>query len=239
LGRARTWAEGAATLLAPARRTAAAASNAPAVWSALGKPDVARGTTAGATGCRALHCGEGDPAPWFAAITGAGLWRSRDAGTIWQQCPGLPDEVLALRPVPGKPGCVVAATTEGCRYSTDDGQSWEDRSTGLEQGCRVTAIEVKPDNPDTLLAGTAPAASGVLALHESTNGGKAWTQVRRGFPEACQGDVISDIRYDPAALDNVVVALSSGELWLSRFDRAYWCPIARQIRTARVLCPAD
>jgi len=237
--RARTIAEGAATLLAPRRRTAAAGPGAPPVWSALGKLEVAHGPAASAAECRALACGEGDPAPWFAAITGAGLWRSLDAGTTWQQCPGLADEVLALRPVPRKPGCVVAATTQGCRYSSDNGQTWEDRSSGLEQGCRVTAIEVKPDNPDTLLAGTAPAAEGPLALYESTSGGKAWTQVRRGFPEACQGDLISDIRYDPAALENVIVALSSGELWLSRFDRAYWCPIARQIRTARVLCPAE
>ncbi len=140
------------------------------------------------------------------------------------------------------------ATAEGCRVSTDNGQTWEDRSAGLENARHVAAIEVKPDNPDILLAGAAPRAPDAagaahveglqFALYESTNGGKTWTQVKRGFPEDIRHDVITDIRYDPVAPENVIVALGSGELWLSRFDRAYWCPLARQTKAARVLCAA-
>src|SRR5262249_16959563 len=110
----------------------------------------------------------------------------------------------------------------------------------------LASIEVKPDEPDILLAGAAPRAPDAagaapteglrFALYESTNGGKSWAQVKRGFPEDIRHDVVSDIRYRPAATRDLIVALSSGELWLSRFDRAYWCPIARQTKAARVLC---
>jgi hypothetical protein len=240
VGRARTLAEGATALLAPRRRTAAGRAPAPGpVWTPIGTP-------ASGGRVRAMAEGGGMPAPWFAAIQGAGLWRSLDEGTNWQQCPGLPADVLAIRTVAAKPGTLIVATADGCRISRDNGQTWEDRSSGLENARYVASIEVKPDNPEILLAGAAPRApeaSGAappeglrFALYESTNGGKSWAQVKRGFPEDIRHDVVTDIRYDPAAPENVMVALSSGELWLSRFDRAYWFPLARQIKAARVLC---
>jgi len=73
-------------------------------------------------------------------------------------------------------------------------------------------------------------------LYESSNGGKSWAQVKRGFPEDLYHDTITDIRYDPASPDNVIVALGSGELRVSRNAGAYWSPLARQTRSARVLC---
>jgi len=88
----------------------------------------------------------------FAAVTGAGLWRSGDTGQSWTQCPGLPAEVYALRPVAERPGHVWAATDDGCWFSTDSGASWEDRGSGLENARHARAIEVKPGAPDTLLA---------------------------------------------------------------------------------------
>jgi photosystem II stability/assembly factor-like uncharacterized protein len=192
---------------------------------------------------RALAFGSGNPAPWYAAIRGAGLWRSLNEGTTWQQCPGLPDEVLAIRTIPTKPGGVVAATAEGCRISNDGGQTWEDRSGGLENLRYIGAIDVRPDRPDTMLAGVAPRSPGAspvdeigYALYETTNAGKSWTKVKHGFPEDFEHDEITDIRHDPAAPENVVVALRSGELWVSRNEGFYWAPLARQIHASRVLC---
>jgi hypothetical protein len=125
-------------------------------------------------------------------------------------------------------------------------QTWEDRSGGLEKVRYVNAIDVRPDKPDTLLAGVAPRAPGAagaapavgpgFSLYESHNAGKTWTRVKHGFPEDFANDVITDIRYDPAAPENVIVALDSGELWVSRNEGFYWSPLARQIRFARVLC---
>ena len=87
-------------------------------------------------------------------------------------------------------------------------------------------------------SGAAPAGGLGFSLYESTNGGKTWSHVKRGYPETLLYDAITDIRYDPAAPENVIVALGSGELWVTRNGGAYWTPLARQIRAARVLCAA-
>ncbi len=140
-------------------------------------------------------------------------------------------------------GRLFAATSDGCWVSDDAGQTWADRSGGLEKARFLSALEVRPGEPDVLLAGVAPRevfapqaepAKGLgFSLFESANGGKSWTQVRRGFPELLERDAIADIRHDPTAPENVIVALASGELWVTRNRGAYWGPLARQIRAAR------
>lgn len=246
LGRARQVAGGATALIA-SRRTAAPIDPKVAAqggWTRLGAVP-ARGAGR-APEVRALAIGAGTPAPWYAAVRAAGLWRSTDQGASWTQCSGLPTEVLAVRAPRERPGTVYAATADGCWASTDGGQTWEDRSGGLEKTRYLSAIEVKPGAPDTLLAGAAPkgpdeASSAPFqglefSLFESSNGGKTWTLVRRGNPDILEHDTIADLRYDPAAPDNAIMALSSGELWTTPNAGAFWVPLARQIRAARCLC---
>ncbi len=244
---ARGLAERGTALVAPGRTRAAAGAEAVrlAGWSPAAAPHAPWSSVT--PEIRALAC---EPGAWFAAVTGAGLWKSGDLGRTWLQCPGLSAEVYAVRGVAGRPGHVWAATGDGCRFSPDAGLTWEDRGAGLEQARHVRAVEVKPGEPDRLLAAAAPAApfaSGAAAprqglsfgLYESGDGGKSWTQVvKRNFPESLQYDTITDIRYDPEAPDNAVVALGSGELWVTRNGGAYWEPLARQIKAARVLCAA-
>jgi photosystem II stability/assembly factor-like uncharacterized protein len=183
---------------------------------------------------------------WFAAVAGAGLWRSDDSGGSWMACPGLPKDVYAIRTIPGRAGGVVVATSDGCWVSEDNGQTWVDKSAGLENARHLRAVEVRPDDPKHLLAGAAPRAqaeSGVapptglgFALYESKDAGKSWTQVRRGFPAGLDYDTIDDIRWDPAAPGYAILALASGECWRTRSGGDWWEPIARQTRAARVLC---
>jgi hypothetical protein len=248
LGRARTFAEGTTALLTPGGRTRTVRADREtarlAGWARLGLP--ASGAAAPGREVRALATGSGSSPTWFAAVKGGGLWRSTNLGATWQPCPGLPTEVLAVRTAPERPGSVYTATADGCWISGDDGQTWEDRSGGLEKARYLSAIEVKPGAPDVLLCGAAPRGPGEQAaapfeglefsLYESNNGGKAWTLVRRGNPDVLEHDVITDIRHDPAALENVIMALASGELWVTRNAGAFWMPLARQIRSARVLC---
>lgn len=235
--RARGLAEGATALLAPRRRRVAPDAEAVrlAGWTRLKAPTAPRSTTGPVV--RALVEAQG---VWFAAVGGAGLWTSGDGGSSWTQCHGLPSEVYAIRPVAGRPGHVWAATDDGCRFSTDSGATWADRSAGLENVRHVRAVDVKPGAPDTLLAGAAPrgqaGGESNFALYESADGGEKWTQVKKVFPDRLEADAITDIRYDPADPDNAVVALRSGELWATRNDGVYWGPLARQIKAARVLC---
>jgi hypothetical protein len=210
-------------------------------WEPLNPPNAPRSTIGPEV--RGLAAAPSEAGPWFAAVPGAGLWRSGDGGRMWEQCPGLPSEVYAVQPVPGRPEELWAATADGCRHSGDAGRTWNDRSEGLGDARQVRAVAVRPDNPKTLLAGAAaPDPTGRrpglnFALYESSNDGQTWAKVvKRNFPESIEFDAISGICFDPAAPDNIVVALESGELWLTPNAGAYWGPIARQIKAARVLC---
>ncbi|MGE5755304.1 MAG: hypothetical protein ACM35G_06260 [Planctomycetaceae bacterium] len=215
-------------------------------WSRLRVPDLTGVAAVPDPAIRALSLGTGESAPWLAAIRGAGLWRSVDRGTSWQQCLGLPAGVNAVRTNPKRPGTLAAATSGGFWISGDDGRTWEQRSGGLEDAPYLSTVDVRPDEPDVLMAGAAPRAPGStgvatedglgFALFESTDGGKSWSLVRRGIPESFGHDAITDVRFDPDAPDNIVVALASGELWVSRNAGAYFGPLARQIRAARALC---
>ena len=257
LSRARGMAQVATERFVPSKYAHTSDANILALvgWTPLTPPPVGKDTVASRerglvvsqTEIRSLAILAGEPATLFASVGGSGLWASDDGGQSWTKCEGMPTEVFGVRPVPGRPGHAWAATQDGARLTTDGGKTWEDRSAGLESFRHVRAIEVKPDAPDTLLAGCAPALgmnSATAAspeglnfgLFESTNGGKSWSQVKKNFPESFGSDTISDIRFDPAEPDRTLVALGSGEIWATRNGGAYWGPLARQIRAARVLC---
>ena len=244
VGKARSLADGATALLTSRRVSTGPDAEAArlAGWSPLNAPPAPR--TATGPEVRAMIEVGG---ALLAGVGTAGLYRSVDQGRTWTQIEGLPAEVYMFRAVPGRPGEVWAGTAEGCKLSTDGGQTWADRSSGLEAAKQVRAIAVKPDDPKVLLAGAAPAPSGEVgsprgglgfALYESTDGGQKWSAVvKKNFPEALEYDTINDVAFDPAAPDDILVALGSGELWATTNGGAYWGPLARQIRAARVLCP--
>jgi photosystem II stability/assembly factor-like uncharacterized protein len=155
----------------------------------------------------------------------------------------LPAEVSAIRVAPGSAGIVAIATDDGCWTSADRGRTWENRSGGLDKARHLRALEIHPEDSTSMLAGAAsgdvadgPRRGTRFSLYETGDGGKTWTHVRRGFPEFFEYDTITDIRFDPAAPANAIVALDSGELWRTRNGGDWWEPIARQIRAARVLC---
>jgi hypothetical protein len=213
-----------ATAVSPSKRTANLNG-----WTKLGAPKVATTPT--------ISVVAATPGAWFTAVSGEGLWRSSDEGTNWSRCEGLPLSVQAVRAVMGQPGQLYAATSEGVQFSADGGKSWEDRSKGLESARFVRTIEVCPDEPNYLLAGAAPAATGGgYGLYESKDAGKTWARVLRSFPENMQNDAIVDIRFDPAQPTHAAAAFESGEMWMTLTGGDYWQPFARDIRAARVLC---
>ena len=181
----------------------------------------------------------------YVAVAGAGLWASTDLGASWLRVPGLPDEVHSLRFASGGK-TIAAGTGDGVWISGDGGQTWADSSVGLEKVRQVRALEIKPGDPKSMLAGCAPIGAGEgpvadraglrFALYESKDAGKTWKHVTRGFPEALESDSIVDIRTMPDDPARAAVALASGEMWSTATDGLWWEPMARQIRGARVLC---
>lgn len=240
VGTARTLAGGATAMLTarPRRAVPDAETVRRAGWTLLATP--------GGAPTAELRLIVGLNEAWVAAVSGRGLWRSTDLGKTWGQVDGIPPEVYAVRPVVTKPGEAWAATSDGCRHTADFGQTWTDRSAGLDAVRQVRAVAVNPSDPKNLLVGAAPVPADHGAsprdglgygLYESTDGGQKWAKVeKRNFPEGLEFDTINDIRFDPASPENAMVALGSGELWVTRNAGFYWEPVARQIRAARVLC---
>lgn len=190
---------------------------------------------------RALATVPGTQETWLAALTGAGLWKTSDAGANWTKCEGLPEEVFSIR---SSAGTIVVGTSNGIWVSKDEGSSWVDTSAGLENARHVRVVEIKPGMPTVMIAGASPLPGSSsaaprdglkFALYESADAGKTWSKMIRGLPDDLGYDSVSDIRFDPAATENIVIALGSGELWVSRNGGEYWAPLARAIKSARSL----
>lgn len=209
-------------------------------WTAMSVPSTGSDLVPTAVRLVTGHAGTA-----YAAVAGAGLWASTDLGASWSRVPGLPDEVHAVRFASGGK-TIAAGTGDGVWISGDGGQTWADSSVGLEKVRQVRALEIKPGDPKSLLAGCAPMGAGEgpvadraglrFALYESKDAGTTWKHVTRGFPEALESDSIVDIRVMPDDPTCAAVALASGEMWSTATDGLWWEPMARQIRGARVLC---
>jgi len=198
-------------------------------WTRLGAPELDTSP--------AVNTLAATTSAWFTALEGEGLWRSSDEGASWSKSEGLAAHVNGVRVVPGGGGRLYAATSDGVKFSDDDGKTWHDRSKGLDSVKFVRTIEVCPDEPEFLLAGAAPGESeGGYGLYESKDAGQSWVRVLRSFPENMQKDAIVDIRFDPAEPTHAAAAFESGELWMTITGGDYWQPFARDIRSARVLC---
>lgn len=228
---ARLWRSSASGAVATVKKAPKSKSSA---WNSVAVPSVAlAGTLNGIRILRTPAAG----APWLAAVTGDGLWRSGDLGASWTRCNVVPTEILAVK----QEGATVAcATGQGVWLSQDAGETFSAASAGLENAPQVTAIEIKPGNPKVLLAGAGqPQPNGGTirnALYESKDGGQTWKQVTRGFPVDLEADPIVDIRFDPASPECALAVLASGELWKTFTDGFWWEPLARQIQGARTLC---
>ncbi len=234
IGRTKGWMAkirgGTATLARPSTLTYG--------WKSLKGPTLV--SSSGPPSVRVMTCNEGIA---YAAVSGIGLWSSRDLGATWTKIPGLPSEVYSVR---FAPKTIAVGTNDGVKISVDGGQTWTDSSVGLEKVKQVRALEIKPGDPKTMLAGCAPVGAGEgpvadraglrFALYESKDSGKTWKHVTRGFPEVLESDSIAEIRYlsdDPKC---AAIALASGEMWNTSTDGLWWEPLARQIRGVRVMC---
>ncbi len=162
----------------------------------------------------------GDPST-FAAVSGSTafvlsrtfspfeilLWRTEDAGASWQPSspPFLP-AILAIRVAPS--GVSTLYTLEQSRgpaggadvsRTTDGGDSWETRATGLGLDCEIGDLAVAPSTASVLY--TTGAASGSPAscqnpaarVLRSRDGGATWTDASAGLPPG----FIAKVSVDP------------------------------------------
>ena len=115
---------------------------------------------------------------------GSGLWRSADSGDSWKRSQnegGLWSEsrVYGLTVHPKEPRTIFAGADDGIYKSTDGGQSFT-RLDSPMNAMDVWKIAIDPSNPDTIFAGTRPAA-----LFRSKDGGKSWQKLPVDMAEEC------------------------------------------------------
>jgi photosystem II stability/assembly factor-like uncharacterized protein len=131
---------------------------------------------------------------------GGALW-STDGGKNWggTRCGNGWFSDFAIDPT--NPDRVfVGETSKGVWFSDDHCKNWERRNKGLEN-LRVNAIEIDPENPDLLYAGTDDGA------YISYDGGMHWGPVNDGLLGAT---VIYSLVIDPSNAENVYAATPYG-----------------------------
>jgi photosystem II stability/assembly factor-like uncharacterized protein len=147
----------------------------------------------------------------------SGVYRSTNQAGQWTRLKLLPDRLTVRAQVvyidPTNSRRIYSGTTEGLFVSNNDGQNWT-RVTSA--GVTVNAIQVNPENFESILIGTE--YDGVLS---STDGGRTWKESNEGFIHR----QISWIKSDPDS-SSMVAGLTSGAGGLFSLDMktGRWAP---------------
>jgi PKD repeat protein len=110
------------------------------------------------------------------ALTGAGVFRSTDAGLTWARV--LSNNVEDIVFLPGTNTVYAGLIGAGVSKSTDGGATWTSVSTGLNASGSRLRLALSPSDTSTLYALIGS------RLYQTIDGGASWTQKNAG---ACEG----------------------------------------------------
>ena len=146
---------------------------------------------------------------------GAGVYRSRDGGSTWENMGLTASEHIGMIRVDPRDSNVVYVASQGPLWSgggerglyksTDGGQSWDKiLGDGLgntdidDQYTGVSEVHLDPRNPDVVYAVSWQNFRNVAVLldggpgsgiHKSTDGGATWRELSEGLPEEDKGKI--------------------------------------------------
>ena len=154
---------------------------------------------------------------------GTGVWTSGDGGESWRRAwigVGNESRIYGMAVHPREPRTVFAGAEDGLYKSTDGGMRFEHIDSPMNR-MDVWRIAFDPNDPDTMFAGTRPAA-----LFRSTDGGRQWRRLAVDMVEECPNvgvPRITALTVDPAdshivwagvEVDGVRRSLDGGETWM-------------------------
>jgi photosystem II stability/assembly factor-like uncharacterized protein len=128
----------------------------------------------------------GDPTTYYMGLPGGGVWKTTDAGRVWN--PIFDNQDVAsigdLAVAPSNPNIIIVGTGEqtsgdGVYRSTDAGATWT--NIGLKDSRFISTVLIDPKDPNIILAGVlGHPILGVLGpsenrgVYKTTDGGKSW-----------------------------------------------------------------
>jgi len=140
---------------------------------------------------------------------GSGLFRRKPGQTEWEPlAKGLPKQVKVYCIVEGQGATLFVGTHQGVFRSDDGGETWTDMKVPAEDR-PIYSLLVHPGAPDTLYAGSDPAA-----IFRSTDGGASWQRLATVQPEGaitgCFPVRVLKMAIDPNDTDHIYAALEVG-----------------------------
>lgn len=154
-------------------------------------------------------------------VEGSGLLRCRAGEETWESViKGLPERVKVYCIVEGQGDTLFIGAHQGVFRSDDGGESWRD--TGVPSGGRtIFSLLLHPERPDTLYAGSDPAA-----IFRSSDGGGSWERLPTVQPAGaitgCFPVRVLKIAIDPTDTDHLYAALEVGGVIRSLDGGASW-----------------
>ena len=151
---------------------------------------------------------------------GWGVWHSPDAGKSWlrhRKPFPLNSRIQALAVIPGEPRGLLAAGDTGVFRTRDGGASWSRLGVAGDLPT-VWSLVVDPGDPQTVFAGTRPAA-----IYRSRDGGATWKRLDAPVATECSiGQAfVTRVLVDPAdrtvwagvEIDGVFRSQDGGDSW--------------------------
>lgn len=145
------------------------------------------------------------------ACSGAGVFRSDDAGDTWRNVSGPLGAVQLIAVDPTNADIVLAASSAAVYRTTDGGASWRDVSGTLPAFLRPSALFIDPRNASTVYLGsrcgaigfkTAPSDSSSpfagSGVYKSTDGGQTWRGASDGLGGRYFSLCVEELSLDPA-----------------------------------------
>lgn len=153
----------------------------------------------------------GDPLTYYMGITGGGVWKTSDAGQLWENISdgyfttGSVGAIAVSESHPRivyvgmgehAPRGVMTSYGDGVYKSIDGGSTW--KKVGLEKTQHISRIIIHPENPDIVYV----AAQGALhapnedrGIFKTTNGGETWEKILYVDAKTGAAELSMDMNY--------------------------------------------